>query len=65
MFNSLTIDHLRVGTFDIIYVGGNDTYGINGIPTVVGGRGVVRRAGPKASTKVVYPGSGCGDRVIP
>ena len=46
-------------------VGGNDTYGINGIPTTVGGRGVVRRAGLRASTKVVYPGSGRGDRVIP
>ena len=49
----------------MIHVGGNDTYGINGIPTVVGGRGVVRRAGLRASTKVVYPGSGRGDRVIP
>ena len=42
-------------------VGGNDTYGITGIPSTVGGRGVVRRAGLGASTKIVYPGSGCED----
>uniref|UniRef100_M8CAR3 protein-serine/threonine phosphatase n=1 Tax=Aegilops tauschii TaxID=37682 RepID=M8CAR3_AEGTA len=36
-------------------VGGNDTYGITGIPPTVGGRGVVQRAGLVASTKIVYP----------
>ena len=44
------------------YVSGeNDTYGITGIPSAVGGRGVVQRAGLEASTKVVYPGSGRED----
>ena len=42
-------------------VGGNDTNGITGIPSTVGGRGVVQRAGLGASTKVVYPGSGHED----
>ena len=41
--------------------GGNDTYGITGIPSMVGGRGVVRRASPGASTKIFYPGSGHED----
>ena len=41
--------------------GGNDTYGITGIPSMVGGRGVVQRAGLEASTKIVYPGSGRED----
>ena len=48
-------------TYYVVNVGENDTYGINGIPTVVGGRGVVRRAGLGAITKVVYPGSGRGN----
>ncbi|XBJ08380.1 hypothetical protein VPH35_013709 [Triticum aestivum] len=39
-------------------VGGNDTYGITGIPSTVGGRGVVQRAGLAVSTRIVYPGSG-------
>ena len=42
-------------------VGENDTYGITGIPSTVGGRGVVRRAGLGASTRIVYPGSGRED----
>ena len=42
-------------------VGGNDTYGITGIPTTVGGHEVVERAGLGASTKIVYPGSGRKD----
>ena len=33
---------------------GNDTYGITGIPSTVGGHGVVRRAGLGASIKIVY-----------
>ena len=45
----------------IVTVGGNDTYGITGIPSMVGGRGVVQRAGPEASTRIVYPGSGHED----
>ena len=44
-----------------LLVGGNDTYGITGIPTMVGGRGVVQRAGLVESTKIVYPGSGRKD----
>ena len=40
---------------------GNDTYGITGIPSTVGGRGVVRRAGLAVSTGIVYPGSGRED----
>ena len=43
------------------HVGGNDTYGINRIPTTVGRREVVERAGLGASTKIVYPGSGHED----
>ena len=42
-------------------VGGNDTYGITGIPSTVGMRGVVQRAGLGASTRIVYPGSGRED----
>ena len=42
-------------------VGGNDTYGITGIPSTVGWCGVVQRAGLGASTKIVYPGSGRED----
>ena len=42
-------------------VGGNDTYGIDGIPPMVGGRGVVQRAGLVASAKIVYLGSGRKD----
>ena len=42
-------------------VGGSDTYGITGIPSMVGGRGVVQRAGLTGSTKIVYPGSGRED----
>ena len=42
-------------------VGGNDTYGITGIPSTVDGRGVVRRARLGASTQIVYPGSGRED----
>ena len=33
---------------------GNDTYGITGIPSTVGGRGVVRRASLTGSTRIVY-----------
>ena len=40
---------------------GNDTYGITGIPSTVGGCGVVQRAGLVASTRIVYPGSGRKD----
>ena len=36
-----------------IGVGGNDTYGITGIPSAVGGRGVVQRAGLVVSTRIV------------
>ena len=42
-------------------VGGNDTYGIIGIPSMVGGREVVLRAGLTGSTRIVYPGSGHED----
>ena len=42
-------------------VGGNDTYGITGIPTTVGGRGVVETAGLSANTQIVYPGLGHED----
>ena len=41
--------------------GGNDTYGITGIPTTVGGRKVVESAGLGASTQIIYPGSGRED----
>jgi len=58
---STTLVHLLHG-FDLLpSVGGNDTYGVTGIPSTVGGRGVVRRAGPRASTRIVYPGSGRKD----
>ena len=40
---------------------GNDTYGITGIPSTVGGREVVQRAGLIVSTAIVYPGSGRED----
>ena len=40
---------------------GNDTYGITGIPSMVGGRGVVERAGLTGSTRIVYPSSGRED----
>ena len=40
---------------------GNDTYGITGIPSTVGGREVVTRAGLTGSTRIVYPGSGRED----
>ena len=40
---------------------GNDTYGVIGIPSAVGGCGVVQRAGLAVSTQIVYPGSGRGD----
>ena len=43
----------------------NDTYGITGIPTTVGGREVVERAGLGVSTKIVYPGSGREDAQYP
>ena len=39
----------------------NDTYGITRIPTAVGRREVVERAGLGVSTKIVYPGSGRED----
>ena len=39
----------------------NDTYGITGIPSTVGGREVVQREGLTGSTRVVYPGSGRED----
>ena len=39
----------------------NDTDGITGMPTTVGGRDVVERAGLGASTHIVYPGSGRED----
>ena len=38
-----------------------DTYGITGIPSMVGGRGVVQRAGMIGSTHIVCPGSGRED----
>ena len=44
-----------------LIVGGNDTYGITGIPSTVGGRGVVQRAGLAVSTRIVYLGLGRGD----
>ena len=44
-----------------VFVGGNDTYGITGIPSTVGGCGVVQRAGLEVSTRIVYPGSGRED----
>ena len=40
---------------------GNDTYGITGIPTMVGGRKVMERAGLGVSAKIVYPGLGRED----
>ena len=40
------------------YVIENDTYGITGIPTTIGGCGGVERAGLRASTQIVYPSSG-------
>ena len=38
-----------------------DTYGITGIPSTVGGRGVVQRAGLTGGTQIVYPVSGRED----
>ena len=38
-----------------------DTYGITGIPSMVGGREVVQRAGLTGSTQIVYPSSGRED----
>ena len=38
-----------------------DTYGITGIPSMVGGREVVQRVGLAGSTRIVYPGSGRED----
>ena len=50
----------QFGPIDILrewpLVGGKDTYGITGIPSTVGGRGVVQRVGLAVSTKIVYPG---------
>ena len=46
-------------------VGGNDTYGITRIPSTVGGRGVVQRAGLTGSTRIVYPGLGREDAQYP
>ena len=46
-------------------VGGNDTYGITGIPSTIDGRGVVQRAGLTGSTKIIYPGSGREDAQYP
>ena len=40
---------------------GNDTYGVTGIPSTVGRRGVVQRVGLAVSTQIVYPGSGRED----
>ena len=42
-------------------VSGNDTYGVTGIPSTVGEREVVERAGLTGSTRIVYPGSGRED----
>ena len=42
-------------------VGGNDTYGVTGIPSMVGGREVVQRAGLTGSRGIIYPGSGRED----
>ena len=39
----------------------NDTYGITGIPSTVGGRGVVQRAGLAVSTQIIYLGTSHGD----
>ena len=48
---------MKMVILESCYVGGNDAYGITGIPSTVGGHGVVRRAGLGVSTKIVYPGS--------
>ena len=47
--------------FDMSMSVENDTYGITGIPSTVGGCEVVERAGLGVSTKIVYPGSGRED----
>ena len=39
----------------------SDIYGVTGIPSTVGGRGVVERAGLIGSTQIVYPGLGHED----
>ena len=52
---------LRAPTRRAKDVSGNNTYGIIGIPSTVGGHRVVQRAGLVASTKTVYPGSGRKD----
>ena len=44
-----------------VSVGENDTYGITGIPSTVGGHGVVKRAGLAVNTRIVYPGLGRED----
>ena len=40
---------------------GNDTYGVTGIPSMVGEHRVVQRAGLAVSTQIVYPGPGHGE----
>ena len=55
-FRFITIERIR---FNLSV--GNDTYGITGIPSMVGGREVVGRAGLTGSTRIVYPGSGRED----
>ena len=55
----LSLPPLEIAT--MIPVGGNDTYGVTGIPSTVGRREVVERAGLKGSTRIVYPGSGRED----
>ena len=52
-----TLIHIWVDWLRHPSVGGNDTYGIAGIPSTVRGRGVVQRAGLVVSTRIVYPGS--------
>ena len=46
-----------MATTEMAIVGGIDTYGITGIPSTVGGRGVVERAGLTGSTRIIYLGS--------
>ena len=54
-------DSLMVGGVSDRMSVGNDTYGVTWIPSTVGGRRVVRRAGLAVSTQVVYLGWGRGD----
>ena len=54
-------DILMTKGITYVIVGGNDTYGITGIPSTVGECEVVQRAGLAVSTKIVYPGSGRED----